>query len=126
MWALGEYLRQFDDPALLGTATYRGPLYEAARDFVAKPLIKNMENYDAGAIVAADTSIWEERQKDKKHFAWSTALAILGLKDFAEVASAPGSGYQQRDVEPGGSAAEKGSTRRSFERASCVERWKMA
>jgi GH15 family glucan-1,4-alpha-glucosidase len=87
LWTLGEYLRQFDDPTLLRTATYRGPLYEAARDFVAKPLIKNLESYDAGAIVAADTSIWEERQKDKKHFAWSTALAIVGLQDFANVAN---------------------------------------
>jgi GH15 family glucan-1,4-alpha-glucosidase len=90
LWALGEYLRQFDDPTLLTTATYRGPLYDAARDFVAKPLISNLESYDTGAIVTADTSIWEERQKDKKHFAWSTALAIVGLQDFANVASRAG------------------------------------
>jgi len=90
LWALGEYLQQFDDSTLLRTSTYRGPLYEAARDFVAKPLIKNLEDYDAGAIVTADTSIWEERQKDKKHFAWSTALAIVGLQDFAKVASRAG------------------------------------
>jgi len=37
-------------------------------------------------IVTADTSIWEERQKDKKHFAFSTGLAIVGLREFAEVA----------------------------------------
>ncbi len=90
LWVLGEYLRQYDDPALLHTATYRGALYESARDFVAKPLIANMEDYGGGAIVAADTSIWEERQKDKKHFAWSTALAIVGLRDFAEVARRAG------------------------------------
>ena len=38
LWALGEYLRKYDDPALLKAATYRGPLYESARDFIVKPL----------------------------------------------------------------------------------------
>ena len=86
LWALGEYLRCYDDPDLLKTPTYRGPLYESAHDYVVRPLLKNLEKYDDGLIVAADTSIWEERQKDKKHFAFSTAMAITGLKDFAEVA----------------------------------------
>ena len=86
LWVLGEYLKKYDDPALLKTATYRGPLYESARDFIVKPLIANMEKYGDGLIVAADTSIWEERQKDKKHFAFSTAMAIVGLREFAEVA----------------------------------------
>ena len=90
LWALGEYLHKYDDPSLLKEATARGPLYESARDFVAKPLIRNTQPYDLGAIVAADTSIWEERQKDKKHFAWSTALAIVGLREFAEVAHRAG------------------------------------
>jgi GH15 family glucan-1,4-alpha-glucosidase len=40
--------------------------------------------------VAADTSIWEEHQKDKKHFAFSTAMAIVGLKEFADVAQRAG------------------------------------
>jgi len=90
LWVLGEYLRQYDDPALLQTATYRGRLYESARDYVVKPLLANVEKYDRGSIVAADTSIWEERQKDKKHFAFSTAAAIVGLKDFAETARRAG------------------------------------
>ena len=90
LWALGEYMRQFNDPDLLQTMTYRGTLYASARDFVAGSLIKNLEDFGGGSIVAADTSIWEERQKDKKHFAWSTALAIVGLKDFAEVAHVAG------------------------------------
>ena len=90
LWVLGEYLRKYDDPDLLKVPTYRGPLYESARDFVAKPLFKNLEKYGPGLIVAADTSIWEERQKDKKHFAFSTAVAIAGLKDFAEVARLAG------------------------------------
>ncbi len=91
LWVLGEYLHKYgDDGALLKTATARGPLYESARDYVAKPLIANLESYGGGSIVAADTSIWEERQKDKKHFAWSTALAIVGLREFAEVARRTG------------------------------------
>jgi GH15 family glucan-1,4-alpha-glucosidase len=90
LWALSEYLRQYDDPALLATSTYRGRLYESARDYVVKPLLENLETYGPGLIVAADTSIWEERQKDKKHFAFSTAAAIVGLRGFAEVAQHSG------------------------------------
>ena len=86
LWALGVYLHQYNDPALLRTSTYRGPLYESARDFIAKPLIANLEPYRTGLIVAADTSIWEERQKDAKHFAFSTAMAIVGLRSFADIA----------------------------------------
>src|SRR5262249_32193875 len=39
LWALGEYLHQSKDPALLRVSTYRGPLYESARDFIVKPLL---------------------------------------------------------------------------------------
>ena len=90
LWVLGEYLRSYSDPDLLKAATYRGPLYESARDFVVKPLIANMEKYGDGLIVDADTSIWEEHQKDKKHFAFSTAMAIVGLREFAQVAAQAG------------------------------------
>ncbi|MDE2181614.1 MAG: glycoside hydrolase family 15 [Alphaproteobacteria bacterium] len=90
LWVLGEYLRQVDDTALLREQTYRGSLYEAARDYVAKPLIANLEPHSGGLIVAADTSIWEERQKDKKHFAFTTAAAIAGLRAFADIAHRAG------------------------------------
>ena len=43
LWVLGDYLRQYNDPALLTTPTYRGRLYESARDFVVKPLLANLE-----------------------------------------------------------------------------------
>lgn len=98
LWVLGEYLRRYDDSALLATPTYRGRLYESARDYVAKPLLHNLEKYDDGLIVAADTSIWEERQKDKKHFAFSTAAAIAGLKEFGEVARRAGDESTKTDV----------------------------
>jgi len=90
LWALGEYLRRYDDSELLRMPAFRGKVHESARDFVVKPLLANLERYGNGAIVAADTSIWEERQKDKKHFAFSTAMAIVGLKAFAEIAQREG------------------------------------
>jgi hypothetical protein len=90
LWALGEYLRKFDDPALLKEATNRGPLYESARDFIVRPMMANTDKYGGGLIVGADTSIWEERQKDAKHFAFSTAMAIVGLREFAAVAKRAG------------------------------------
>jgi GH15 family glucan-1,4-alpha-glucosidase len=90
LWVLGEYLRRYDDPAVLRAATYRGRLYESARDFIVKPLIANMQKYGDGLIVDADTSIWEEHQPDKKHFAFSTAMAIVGLREFAQVARLAG------------------------------------
>jgi len=90
LWVLGQYLQKYDDPALLRIPTYRGPLYESARDFIVKPLLANLEPYQQGEIVAADTSIWEERQKDKKHFAFSTAAAIVGLRNFVKIAQRAG------------------------------------
>jgi hypothetical protein len=98
LWVLGEYLRKYDDAALLKAATYRGRLYETARDFIVKPLMANMERYRGGLIVDADTSIWEERQKDKKHFAFSTAMAIVGLQEFAQVAERAGDEAARRQA----------------------------
>lgn len=102
LWVLGEYERKYNDAALLKIHTYRGPLYESARDFVVKPLVKNMEPYgpnpDQGQIVVADTSIWEEHQKDKKHFAWSTALAIVSIENFAEIAHRAGDEATRSDA----------------------------
>jgi GH15 family glucan-1,4-alpha-glucosidase len=85
LWVLGEYEKQYHDSSLLSVPTYRGRLYESALDFVMKPLLENLDPIGQGSIVSADTSIWEEHQKDRKHFAFSTAMAIVGLKDFAEV-----------------------------------------
>jgi hypothetical protein len=98
LWALSEYMRQFNDTALLATPTYRGPLYTSARDFVVGPLEKNLETYKDGQVVTADTSIWEERQTDKKHFAFSTAAAIVGLSDFAEIAGRQGDSSARSEV----------------------------
>ena len=98
LWLLGEYTRRYDDPSLLHAATYRGSLYESARDFVAKPLIANLEKYGGGEIVAADTSIWEEHQKDKKHFAFSTAMTIVALRSFAAIAGSEGDSETKKEL----------------------------
>lgn len=90
LWVLGEYFERYHDPDLLRYATYRGALYESAKEYVVKPLLANVEKYNDGLILAADTSIWEERQKDKKHFAFSTVTAIVGLQAFAEIARRQG------------------------------------
>ncbi|MGA2046923.1 MAG: glycoside hydrolase family 15 protein [Terracidiphilus sp.] len=110
LWVLGEYLRKYDDPALLKTKTYRGTVYDSAKDFIAKPLLANMEQLDQGLIVDADTSIWEEHQKDKKHFAFSTAMAIVGLKDFAELAYRTGDETTRSAILSKVAALEEGFT----------------
>jgi GH15 family glucan-1,4-alpha-glucosidase len=108
LWALGEYLRTYDDPALLRERTYRGPVYEVARDFVVKPLLANTEPFGGGRIVSADTSIWEERQKDAKHFAFSTAMVLVGLHEFANVARLAGDEHGRRATIDAGGALEEG------------------
>ena len=108
LWALGEYSRKYDDPALLKAATYRGTLYETARDFIVRPLVANTEKYRGGLIVAADTSIWEERQKDKKHFAFTTAMAIVGLREFAQVAKQAGDEAARRQALDNAALLQKG------------------
>jgi hypothetical protein len=90
LWVLGEYLRIYDEPELLKERTYRGTVYETARDFIARPLLANTEKFGDGLIVNADTGLWEERQKDKKHFAFSTAMAVVGLRSFAAAAHQAG------------------------------------
>ena len=97
-WALGEYLRLYNDRSILNAATYRGPLYKVARDFIVKPLMANTEKYGGGRIVSADTSIWEEHQKDKKHFAFSSAMAIVALREFARIAEIEGDDAARKDA----------------------------
>jgi len=108
LWVLGEYLKKYDDPALLKIPTYRGTVYRSARDFVVNPLLANMEKYDQGLIVDADTSIWEEHQKDKKHFAFSTSMAIVGLNSFAEIAHRTGDEVTRSEILNQVAALEKG------------------
>ena len=57
---------------------------------IVAPLLANSEPFGGGRIMAADTSIWEEHQPDAKHFAFSTAMAIMGLNAFADIAAKAG------------------------------------
>ncbi len=108
LWALGEYERKYNDTALLHAATFRDELYRSARDYVAKPLLANLDEQGRGRIVAADTSIWEEHQKDKKHFAFSTAAAILGLRSFAELSRQVGDEGTRSEILKQAALLEKG------------------
>ena len=108
LWVLGEYMKKYNDPALLDIQTFRGTVYESAMDFIVRPLLANMEKYDQGMIVDADTSIWEEHQKDKKHFAFSTAMAIVGLKNFADIAHHAGDEATRSEIRRKVAALEKG------------------
>jgi GH15 family glucan-1,4-alpha-glucosidase len=96
-------------------------VYESARDFIVRPLLANLEpvagagsdaqddGRDAALIVRADTSIWEEHEADRRHFAWTTATAIAGLRAFAGMAR------QQGDVAAQAEAAHAvGQLRRGF------------
>jgi GH15 family glucan-1,4-alpha-glucosidase len=98
LWLLGEYTQTYHDAALLSEHTSCGTLYRCARDLVLRPLVANLEAYDGGLIVDEDTSIWEEHQKDKKHFAFSTGMAIVGLKRFAGVAQVAGDDVTRREI----------------------------
>jgi GH15 family glucan-1,4-alpha-glucosidase len=105
LWLLGAYMQTYHDTALLSAETYRGPLYQSAREFIVKPLIANLEQYGGGLITDEDTSIWEEHQKDKKHFALSTAMAIVGLKSVAGMARLAGDDETVALLEKGFAAA---------------------
>jgi len=86
LWVFGKYVDQFHDYSLLDEKTYRGTIFDSACHFIVKPLLGNLETFKDGLIVSEDTSMWEERQKDKKHFAFSTAAAINGLRWFQKIA----------------------------------------
>jgi GH15 family glucan-1,4-alpha-glucosidase len=90
LYALSQYVERFGDRSFLHSKTYRGTVYENAERYIASPLMANLEPYKDGLIVTADTSIWEERQKDKKHFAFSTAAALAGLRGFGRLAQSNG------------------------------------
>ena len=99
LWTLGEYWQQYHDKALLEKNTYRGTVYESAKNFVAKPLLANLEEYKDGLIVRADTSIWEERQKNARHFAYSTIMAIKGLRSFDQIVLARGDNQFHQELQ---------------------------
>jgi hypothetical protein len=88
LWALGEYVAKYGDGDFLRSQTYRGTVYENARDFIVKPLLGNLDPFEDGRIVAKDTSCWEQNDAPPMHYAFSTISAINGLRSFLKVATA--------------------------------------
>lgn len=88
LWTVAEYWDQTKDEAFLKSETYRGRLYDSMRDYVVQPLLGNLDPYSDGLIVAEDSSLWEEHQQNKRHYAFSTIAAINGLKGFLPIAKA--------------------------------------
>jgi hypothetical protein len=119
LWVLGEYVDRFGDAAFLDEPTYRGAIYDSAKKYVARPLLKNLERRGAGLIVAKDTSIWEERQKDAKHFAFSTIAAIRGLRAMDALARRRGDEPFHRELAAALARLERGF-RDAFVRDSAV------
>ena len=85
LWALGEHYQKYHDMSTLNYETENGTVFDSSIKLIIKPLLANLESYNDGLIVTKDTSIWEERQKDKKHFAFTTSAAINGLKAFDKI-----------------------------------------
>lgn len=90
LWAMGEYYGKFQDKKWLDEPTHRGTVYSEMRDDVVKPLLAKTDAYKGGLIVAADTSVWEQNEMEKKHYAFSTLTAINGLNAFLPIARAKG------------------------------------
>lgn len=90
LWAMGVYMKKYNDTAWLNSPTYRGTVYENMRDYVAHPLMDNLDNYKDGLITSADTSIWEQNDVPRLHYVASTIWAINGLKHFSKIAETMG------------------------------------
>ena len=88
LWTASEYYRKTQDKSFLQEQTKRGSVYESMRDYVVNPLIANLDKQGSGSIVTADSSLWEEHQQNKKHFAFDTIMAIRGLRGFLPIAQA--------------------------------------
>jgi hypothetical protein len=93
LWALAEYVLATNDASLLRERTYRGnTVYQSARDFVVRPLLANLDPFGQGKVVAADSSLWEESQINKRHHAFATTAAIRGLTGMLSVSALAGDG----------------------------------
>ena len=108
LWVLGDYVERTGDTGILSAVTYRGTVYAGAKEYILNPLLAKLEPYGGGLIVAKDTSIWEERQKDAKHFAFTTAAAIQGLRKFVPLAVSAGDGKTAGEVREKLALLEKG------------------
>lgn len=108
LWALTDHCEYTQDTSWLLTPTFRGTVYQSARDYIVHPLLSNVDQWQGGSIVAADSSCWEEHQQNKKHFASATIAAIAGLRAFLKVAVAAGDNTTQNNIKRGLRWLERG------------------
>ncbi len=98
LWAIGEYLSRTGDTEWLTRQTYRGRVADSIRDYVVRPLLQNLEPHGSGLIVAADTSVWEQNDAPRLHYAASTIAAIAGLESIVAVVQDPHDTQFEREV----------------------------
>lgn len=88
LWAARQYVDASMDTDWLATQTKKGDtVYDAIREGVAEPLIKNLE---PTGMAIADASIWEVHWGNRQHFLYTTATAARGLCDMATLARRAG------------------------------------
>ena len=88
LWAARQYLDSSMDGEWLASITKKGDaVYDAIREGVAEPLIKNLEST---GMAIADASIWEVHWGNRQHFLYTTATAARGLCDMASLARRAG------------------------------------
>lgn len=90
MWAARQYVEASGDTAWLASATRQGTVYDALKSGVADALAQNLEQTGPNLIAAADSSIWEVHDANKRHYAYTTLAAARGLCDMAQIANKAG------------------------------------
>ncbi|MGZ3723674.1 MAG: glycoside hydrolase family 15, partial [Bdellovibrionales bacterium] len=105
---LAEYVERYADTSLLSQPSVRGSVYISARDFIAKPLLGNLDPMGNGTILTKDTSVWEADSGSEQHFSYSTAAAIQGLRGFSRLARLRGDSATAADVNHQVALLEKG------------------
>jgi hypothetical protein len=101
LWATGEYFAEYGDRAWLNTRAAHGSVYETARDYVIKPLVKNLRHIgrNGGLIFRVDTSCWEQNDMRRQHYAFSNITAIGGLKALLPIAEAMGDSRTAAEIQ---------------------------
>jgi hypothetical protein len=92
LWAARQYVDASGDTAWLSSQTRQGTVYEALKSGVADALAQNLEPVGPNLIAAADSSIWEVHDANKRHYAYTTLTAARGLCDMAQIANKAGKG----------------------------------
>ena len=105
---LAEYVDKFHDTSILKEKSVRGTVYVSTRDFVAKPLLGNVDKQGSGLILTKDTSIWEANAGSEQHFSYSTAAAIQGLRGLSRMAKIMKDSSEEKMLDAKVALLEKG------------------